>query len=252
MSLVDRVEVVSVGAARSTQFVALLLLAVCGALVGGCAADDVGHGPGRARRVVQSEVGVPLPIPTPAERAILSSARTVLPGYFTQKGASLLKLGGVHADTLSVRLRPVDFNKRIRPKRFDPKLAIFPQLPPWKSPVSLGHVEVDVVTPEGARVGEIAVEKRGGKWVPVWGGYDYGLDTEVASKRTSAERKMVGELGGSVDETASVGLWLLGRRGSREAGVVPWRPGFSYSRETPREGQVYSGEELASWFESFE
>ena len=65
------------------------------------------------------------------------------------------------------------------------------------------------------------------------------------------EPALTAALGGSVDETAAVDSWLLAWRGSREVGVVPSEFGFTHTGPVPVEGKVYTGEELARWFQSY-
>jgi hypothetical protein len=139
----------------------------------------------------------------------------------------------------------VDHGERGRPKRFDPQKPIFPQLEPWVPPWKRDHVKADVVTPDGTLVGMMVMERRGAKWAAATGGFDYGLAAEISSQRTQAEAQLVSVLGGSVDETAAVDHWLLGRKGSHEAGIIPWTP-----QAVGLQDKVYSGAELASQFAS--
>lgn len=242
---------------RASRRFVLVGTVVFALLAGGCAGSPrtpSGTSPAPRPKTSSTEhSATPPPAPNAKELAMLSVARQALPG-FTQRdleNSYFKDVKGIDVRTLTVRMPDVDSHARGYPKHFDPARPIFSQLSTAPTPPEDRDAPiVGVVTPDGTTVGYVGLLRSGKTWMLDGSGFG-NLTSRASSAWPAAERKLVAELGGSLDETAAVGAWLLGRKGSHEAGVYDEYRVWVITWPRPQEGRVYSGAELVRWFGSY-
>ena len=132
----------------------------------------------------------------------------------------------------------------------DPARPLLAQIPPPES------VDWPVLDAKGRVVGEITIEWNGTAWSNVGdsSSADSPYQRGLAAKRSKAHLALTKALGGAPEQTRAVrskyGLWELGRRGSREMGVLVSLPPLETSTKPPLEGSAYGGSDLVKWIEA--
>jgi hypothetical protein len=230
----------------------VVLPVVLVATLSGCSALSHPASPAAGQRHTPLPVRGKRAVPLEAQAKLLPDARAQISHWAHE----LAPIGGSRTtEGVDVRLPSPDPSMRVLPDVVDSRTPVFEQLslaaPDWWD----GRATVDVVDSKGAVVGWMLLLWTKGAWKLDATGMQEASERmrqEGDQLQARAETAMSRVLGGSLEETVTIckckyGEWELGRRGSREAGVLLELPAQDLGTNVPRTGHVYTGANLARW-----